>query len=74
MKLERYLPKNQHTQRKFLNFENCTNGEPQQFAKIRVFKVGNFILPLLLVPKLILVAQNEWKKHPCILFLLLVQK
>ena len=28
-KLERFLPKNQHTHRKFLNFENCTNREPQ---------------------------------------------
>ena len=28
-KLERFLPKNQHTQRKLLNFENWTNGEPQ---------------------------------------------
>ena len=28
-KLERFLPKNQYTQRKFLNFENLTNGEPQ---------------------------------------------
>ena len=28
-KLERFLPKNQHTQRKLLNFENRTNGEPQ---------------------------------------------
>ena len=28
-KLERFFPKNQHTQRKFLNFENWTNGEPQ---------------------------------------------
>ena len=28
-KLERFLPKNQHTQRIFLNFENWTNGEPQ---------------------------------------------
>ena len=28
-KLERLLPKNQRTQRKFLNFENQTNGEPQ---------------------------------------------
>ena len=28
-KLERFLPKNQHTQRKFLNFENWTNGELQ---------------------------------------------
>ena len=29
IKLERLLPKNKHTQRKFLNFENWTNGEPQ---------------------------------------------
>ena len=28
-KLERFLKKNQHTQRKLLNFENWTNGEPQ---------------------------------------------
>ena len=28
-KLERLLHKNQHTQRKLLNFENWTNGEPQ---------------------------------------------
>ena len=26
-KLERFLPKNQHTQRKSLNFENWVNGE-----------------------------------------------
>ena len=26
-KLERFLPKNQHTQRKLLNFENWTSGE-----------------------------------------------
>ena len=49
-KLERFLPKNQHT----------------QYAKIRVFKVDYFILPLFLVPKLRSVAQNEWKKHPYI--------
>ena len=41
-KLERFLPKNQHTPRKFLNFENWTNEEPQQLAKIRVFKVDYF--------------------------------
>ena len=29
IKSERFLPKNQHTQRKFLNFENWTNREPQ---------------------------------------------
>ena len=28
-KLERFLHKNQHTQRKLLNSENWTNGEPQ---------------------------------------------
>ena len=27
---------------KLLNFENWTNGEPQKFAKIRVFKVDYF--------------------------------
>ena len=26
-KLERFLPQNQHTQRKLLNFENCRNGK-----------------------------------------------
>ena len=41
---------------------------------IRDFKVDHFILPLFLVPKLRSVAQNEWKKHPYIFFLLLVQK
>ena len=62
-KLERFLHKNQHTQRKFLNFESWTNGESQQLAKIRVCKVDYFILPLFLMPKLRSVTQNEWKKH-----------
>ena len=57
-----------------MNFENWISGGPQKLAKIRVFKVDYFILPILLVPKLRLVAQNEWKKHPYIFFLLLVQK
>ena len=57
---ERFLHKNQHTQRKLLNFENWTNGERQKLAKMRVFKVDCFILPLFLVPKLRSVAQNEW--------------
>ena len=70
-KLERFLHKNPHTQRKLLNFEN---GEPQQLVKIRVFKIDYFILSLFLVPKLRSVAQNEWKKHPYIYFLLSVQK
>ena len=41
-KLERFLSKNQHNQRKLLNFENWTNGEHQQLAKIRVFKADYF--------------------------------
>ena len=32
-KLERFLPKNRHTQRKLLNFENWVNGE--------VLKIGH---------------------------------
>ena len=60
-KQERFLHKNQHAQRKLLNFENWTGGEPQYLAKIRVFNVDYFILPLFLVPKLSSVSQNEWK-------------
>ncbi len=58
----------------FLNFENWTNLGPQKLAKIRAFEVDCLILPLFLVHKLRLVAQNEWKKHPYLYFLLLVQK
>ena len=36
--LERFLPKNQHTQRKLLNFENWVNGEVSKSAKIRLSK------------------------------------
>ena len=67
-KIEIFFPKNQHTQTKFLNFENWTNGEPQYLAKIRFLIVDCFILPLFLVPKKRLVAQNEWNKHPYIFF------
>ena len=73
-KFERFLPKNQHTQKKLLNFENWTNSDPQYLVKIRVFKVNHFILPLLLVPKSRSVAQNEWKKHPYNHIFLLNQK
>ena len=33
-KLERFLPKNQHTQRKLLNFENWCSWEVSKSAKI----------------------------------------
>ena len=46
----------------------------QQFAKISIFNVDNFVLPIFLLPKLISVAQIEWKKHPYYFFLLMVQK
>ena len=44
-KLERFLPQNQHTQRKLLNFENWVNGEVSKSAKspnLLTFKV-NFL-------------------------------
>ena len=63
-KLKRFFHKNQQTQKKLLNFENWTNGEPQELAKIRVCKIDYFILLLFLIPKLRSVTQNEWKKHP----------
>ncbi len=37
-KLERFLPKNQHTQRKLLNFEFWINGELSKSAKIWLSK------------------------------------
>ena len=43
-------------------------------SSLQIFKVDNFVLPLILAPKLRSVAQIEWKKHPDIFFLLLVQK
>ena len=33
------MPKNQHIQRKSLNFENWTNGEPQQLEKLVFLKL-----------------------------------
>ena len=44
-KLERFLPKNRHTQKKLLNFENWVNGEVSKSAKspnLLTFKV-NFL-------------------------------
>ena len=37
-KLERFLPRNQHTQRKLLNFENPCNGEVSKSAKMQLSK------------------------------------
>jgi hypothetical protein len=51
-KLERFLHKNQHAQRKLLNFENWTNGEPQYLAKIRVFKIDYFNSPIIFGAKI----------------------
>ena len=43
-KLERFLPKNQHTQRKLLNFENWIIGGLQKFSKMRVLEINHFNL------------------------------
>ena len=48
-KLENKLPKNQHTQRKLLNFENWVNGEVSKSAKspnLLTFKVNFLYLKL----------------------------
>ena len=38
-KFKRFVPKNQHTQRKLLNFENWVNGEVSKGAKIWLSKL-----------------------------------
>ena len=52
-KLERFLHKNQYTQRKLLNFENWTNEEPQQLSKIGGFKVDYFDFSFIKLEKLV---------------------
>ena len=42
-KLERFLPKNQHAQKKLLNFEIWMNGELSKSAKISLFINGRFL-------------------------------
>ena len=41
-KLERFLPKNQHTQRKLLNFENWISGGLRSFQKSEFLKINYF--------------------------------
>ena len=50
---ERYVHKNQLTQRKLWNFENWTNGKPQQTSKIRGFKVDYFDFSCINLEKLV---------------------
>ena len=54
-KLERFLNKNQQTQRKLLKFENWTNEEPQWLAKIKGFKVDYFDFSCIKLEKLVLI-------------------
>ena len=54
-KLERFLPKNQHTQRKLLNFENWIS-EPQKFSKIRVLEINYFHLLSNKIPQIEIMA------------------
>ena len=45
-KLERFLPKNQLTQRKLLNFENWIGAGLRSFQKIRVLEINYFHHPI----------------------------
>jgi len=42
-KLERFLPKNQHPQRKLMNFENWISGGLTSFQKLEFYKSIIFI-------------------------------
>ena len=44
-KLERFLPKNQHTQMKLQNFENWINGDLRSFQKSEI----NYSTPIITV-------------------------
>ena len=55
-KLDRFLPKYQHAQRKLLNFENWINGGPQKFSKIRVLKIHFFHLLRKKMPQIEIMA------------------
>jgi hypothetical protein len=68
-KLERFLPKNQHTQRKLLNFENWVNGEASKIGhhfskesdlKIDVIKKCQYYKKC--VPKLIFFKEKKIEK------------
>ena len=69
-KLERFLPKNQPTQRKFLNFENWTNGEVSKSAKspnLPTFKV-NFLYQKLSESFSIFFSLKNFNLGACFLF------
>ena len=48
-KLERFLPKNQHSQRKLLNFENWVNGQVSKMGFILEDKGGFQLLYLVMM-------------------------
>ena len=60
-KLERFLPKNQHTPRKLLNFENWINGGLRSFQKSEFENSIIFILPFtrLMSNEILVVFQCE---------------
>ena len=51
-KFERFLPENQHTQRKLLNFENWINGGLRSFQKSEFKKSIIFFFTEKKVPKI----------------------
>ena len=52
-KLERFLHRNQLTQRNLLNFEIWTNGEPQNLQKSEFLKLIILTFPLKKIEKLV---------------------
>jgi hypothetical protein len=55
-KLERFLHKNQHTQRKLLNFENWINGGLRSFEKSEFQKSSIFIFSEKKIPQIEIMA------------------
>jgi hypothetical protein len=56
-KLERFLPKNQHTRRKLFNFENWISGDLRSFQKSEFLKSIIFIFSVKKIPQIEIMAK-----------------
>ena len=63
-KLERFLHKNQHTQRKLLNFDNCINGEVSKIGHHHFRKKSDLKIDVIkkCAPKLIFLNEKKIEK------------
>ena len=71
-KLERLLPKNQHTERKLLNFEFWINGKLSKSAKIRLSKSIFYVKNHLNLSQFFLLKNTNLRAH--FLFLTFLDK